>query len=82
MEYKEAVRKFIIENFLFGDSARLVDNGSLLEGGIFDSTGILEVVMFLETTFGIAVADNELLPENLDSVDTIVSYLKRKKGEA
>lgn len=80
MELKNQIRSYIIENFLFGDASKLKDDVSLLERGIFDSTGILEVVTFLETTFSISVADSELLPENLDSINNIVKYLERKKS--
>ena len=80
MELKNQIRSYIIENFLFGDASKLKDDVSLLERGIFDSTGILEVVTFLETTFSISVADSELLPVNLDSINNIVKYLERKKS--
>ena len=74
-----AVRRFISENFLFRDSGEAVTHeASLLDAGIIDSTGVLELVSFLETTFGIAVHDDEMLPENLDSIRAITSYVSRK----
>ena len=73
------IRNFIIENFLFGDSSNgLKDTDSFLENGIIDSTGVLELVSFLEENFGVEVADEELIPENLDSILNVVSYLQRK----
>ena len=60
----------------------LADSQSLLEAGIVDSTGVLELVTFLESGFGIAVADAEIVPENLDSIGAIVAYVTRKRGTA
>jgi len=74
----EKVREFIVTNFLFGESGKLADDTSLLESGIIDSTGILEIVTFIEEAFGITVQDDELLPENLDSINAIVAYLGKK----
>ena len=74
-----AVRRFIGENFLFRDDGdALTHDASLLDAGIIDSTGVLELVCFLETTFGIEVQDDEMLPENLDSIRSISSYVGRK----
>jgi len=81
MEYTEVVREFVIENFLFGDSGGLESDGaSLLENGIIDSTGVLELVTFLEESFGITVEDDELIPENLDSVENVTKFLERKRN--
>ena len=73
------IRSFIIENFLFGDDDSLKDETSFLEEGIVDSTGILELVAFVEQDFGIRVEDEELIPENLDSINNVVKYLGRKQ---
>ena len=74
-----AVRRFIGENFLFRDSGEAVTpDASLLDAGIIDSTGVLELVCFLESTFGIQIADEEMLPENLDSIAAIGAYVQRK----
>ena len=74
-----AVRRFISENFLFRDAGEAVTpDASLLDAGIIDSTGVLELVSFLETTFGIQVHDDEMLPENLDSIRAISHYVSRK----
>ena len=78
-----AVRRFIGENFLFRDDGDAITHeASLLDAGIIDSTGVLELVSFLETTFGIEVQDDEMLPENLDSIRAITSYVSRKLESA
>jgi acyl carrier protein len=74
-----AIREFVISNFLFGqDGERLSETESFLESGIIDSTGVLELVGFLEQQFGISVGDRELLPENLDSVQNAARFVARK----
>ena len=76
---QQKIRKFILNSFLFSDDELLLaDDDSLLERGILDSTGVLELVAFLETEFGAVVADDELAPENLDSVSNILAFLERK----
>jgi acyl carrier protein len=77
---KEKIREFVIENFLFGADDGVEDDTSFLENGIVDSTGILELVTFLEEEFEISVEDEELIPENLDSINNVVAYLQRKLG--
>jgi acyl carrier protein len=77
-EAKTKVREFIIENFLFGKDEGLNDDTSFLDAGIIDSTGVLELVSFLEEEFAITVEDEELLPENLDSVNNVVAYVGKK----
>ena len=75
------IRRFIVDNFLFGqDSARLTDEGSFLENGVIDSTGFLELVTFLEQTYDIAIADRELVPENLDSLRRVTEFVARKRN--
>jgi acyl carrier protein len=74
----EPVRRFIIDNFLFGRGEGLSDEQSFLDSGIIDSTGILELVMFLEETYGLQVNDEELIPDNLDSVNKISAFLQKK----
>jgi acyl carrier protein len=76
--YEAEIREFIVDRFLFGDGARLGDEDSLLEAGIIDSTGVLELINHLEERYGIKVKDEELLPENLDTIASISSYLARK----
>jgi acyl carrier protein len=75
------IREFVIANFLFGQqSDTLNDDQSFLDSGIIDSTGVLELVSFLEQHFHITVADRELLPENLDSVRNAASFVVRKRA--
>ncbi len=78
MVYLDTVRHFVVENFLFGDGELLKENTSFLEKGIIDSTGILELVMFLEETYNIKIEDDELIPENLDNLTNIAQFLERK----
>ncbi len=78
---KDELREFITDNFMIGrDSEELTDSGSLLELGIIDSTGVLELVGFLESEYGIEVKDDELVPDNLDSITRIENYVRRKKA--
>ena len=76
---EKKIRNYILENYLFTDDQSALDNGdSFLNKGILDSTGILEVIYFLEEDFGVKIEDEEMIPENLDSVNNIVAFLKRK----
>ena len=75
---KNDIRKFIVDNFLFGKADGLVDDASFLEHGVIDSMGVLELVAHLESTYGVKVKDEELLPENLDSINSVAAYLTRK----
>ncbi len=75
------VTAFIVENFLFGSADDAPAPGdSFMETGLIDSTGILEVVTFLEDKYGISVEDDELVPANLDSVENIAQFVQRKQG--
>ena len=78
MSHIGTVREFIVENFLFGDGEVLKDDTSFMEEGIIDSTGILELVFFLEESFSISVEDHELVPENMDSLQGIAGFIDRK----
>jgi acyl carrier protein len=77
-ETRDKIRAFIMENFLFGNDQGLNDDTSFLDEGIIDSTGILELVSFLEEEFDISVEDEEILPENLDSITNVTAYLEKK----
>lgn len=77
-EKREQIRAFIIENFLFGKDDGFKDDTSFLDDGIIDSTGVLELVNFLEEEFSISVQDEELVPENFDSINNVVAYLETK----
>jgi acyl carrier protein len=76
---RQDVRTFIISNFMFGQGGdNLADDQSFLETGVIDSTGVLELISFLEQQFGIAVEDQEVVPANLDSVSQLVDFVQRK----
>jgi acyl carrier protein len=77
-EFKKVITDFIIDNFLFGDDEGLKDDVSFLDGGIIDSTGILELITFLEDEFSIEIDDEEMIPENLDSINNLLAFLKKK----
>lgn len=77
-DHRNRVKKFVVDNFLFGDDSRLGDDTSFLDHGIIDSTGVLELVGYLEAEFGIQVDDEEIVPDNLNSLDSICRYLERK----
>jgi acyl carrier protein len=77
------VRKFIEDNFLFReDRLTISESESLLDAGLIDSTGVLELVAFLEGEFGLHMADAEIVPENLDSIRAIVAYVEGKHAVA
>lgn len=78
MEVNEVLRQFIVENFLFGERGNLSDDTSFLESGIIDSTGVLELVLFLDKKFGVSVEDDELIPENLDSISSATRFIQEK----
>ncbi|GBE43731.1 MAG TPA: acyl carrier protein [Rhizobiales bacterium] len=81
-DVEASIRDFIVDNFLFRDDRdSLSDTESLLEGGLIDSTGVLELVAFLETEVGIEIADAEIVPENLDSIRSIATYAKTKLAQ-
>ena len=80
---EQPVRRFIEDSFLFrADRAALSDTESLLAAGLIDSTGILELVAFLEQNFDIRMADAEIIPENLDSIKAIAAYVEAKLAKA
>ena len=79
---ENAVRGFIAENYLLGEEpGSLPGSSSLIEAGLIDSTGVLEMIGFLEERFDIRITNDELLPENLDSIDNVVGFVTRKLGE-
>ncbi len=82
MSHKSEIREFILDNFVVGlDETELNEDDSFLENGIIDSTGVLEIVAFLEETYGFGVEDEEVLPENFDSINNLASYVERKRTE-
>lgn len=80
MHTRQQVHNFIAERFLFDANATIDPSASLIKAGILDSTGAMELVMFLEETFGIRLADQELIPDNLDGIDRIVALINRKRA--
>ena len=78
MKYAKDIREFVTLNFLFGDASSLNDDISFLDSGIIDSTGMLELITFLEQTYKFKIRDEEMVPENLDSVNRIVQFLTQK----
>ena len=82
MSEKSKIRLFMLENFVVGlDEEELNDDDSFLDHGIIDSTGVLELVAFLEETYGFEVADEEVLPDNFDSINNLAAYIERKRAE-
>ena len=77
---KQSIRQFVISNFLFGKDSGLADNASFLEEGIIDSTGVLELVAHVEKEFGMKVDDNDLVPDNFDSIDAVAAFVERKRA--
>lgn len=83
MSTEDQIRSYILENFLFTDSAdAFADGDSFLERGIIDSTGVLELIFFVEERFGIKVADNDMVPDNFDSVNNIARFVHGKQAAA
>lgn len=82
MSIQNEVKAFILKNYLFtDDQSALADGDSLMQKGVVDSTGILELIMHVEETYGIKVLDEEMVPENLDSVASIAAFVERKRGK-
>jgi len=82
MTIGQQVRQFILENFYVSDATHLADDDSLITAGVIDSTGILEVITFLETEYGIAIADAEVTPDNLETIDRIARFVAQKQPAA
>lgn len=77
--YRDKLRRFILENYLFSDDPSLLDDqDSFMDKGILDSTGILELIFFLEDEFQIQVAEQDMIPDNLDSVSRLLKFLDNK----
>jgi acyl carrier protein len=78
-DVKVDLRSFVVNTFLFGqDDISLQDDDSFVQRGIVDSTGVLELIYFVEEKFGIRVADEELIPENLDSIASLSRFIEAK----
>lgn len=81
MEILDEIRGYIVENILFGDGERLEADTLFQEGGILDSTGFLEIITFVEERFGIEIADEEVIPENLGTLRKVSEFVARKVGD-
>ena len=79
-EIGQKVRSYIETTFLFGDSSRLSSDMSFLDSSILDSTGMLELISFIEQEFAISIDPTELVPDNLDSISKVTRFIERKKG--
>ena len=77
-DIRRTVRNFIEQTFLLGSETPLEDSASLLQTQVVDSTGFLEIVSFIETTFGVKVGDDEMVPENLETIANIDEFVRRK----
>ena len=83
MTIEEQIKQYIAENFLFSENGYgLPDDASFLEEGVIDSTGVLELILFVEETYGITVANEEVMPENFDSVTRLAAFVRRKQDGA
>jgi acyl carrier protein len=81
MTLQAEIKQFILENFLFSnDESAVANSESLMDKGVVDSTGILELIMHLEERYGIKVQDEEMLPANLDSIERIAAFVERKRA--
>jgi len=79
MSFEQTIRNFIIESFIIdGNPNQLGNDQSFLESGIIDSTGILELVSFIEEHYEVKIEDEELIPDNLDSVNNVVKFINKK----
>lgn len=81
-DIERAVREFVIRNFIFEDDGKLMADASFLDNGIIDSTGVLELITFIEETYGVKFENHEVVPENLDSIQNIASFVKNKLDAA
>jgi acyl carrier protein len=80
-DVKGIIKQFIVDNFLFGSTGEgFGDDDSFLENGIIDSTGILELIEFIESTYGIQTENDKLVPENLDSLNNVTRFVLKKKS--
>jgi acyl carrier protein len=82
MSLKEEIRAFVVDNFLFGEDGGLQDDSSFLEDGIVDSTGIMQLVSFLQEEYLVAIEDQELIPDNLDSIQKVAAFIEGKRAVA
>lgn len=81
-DVKERIRGFVLEKFPLARTRRVKDPDELLESGIVDSLGILDLVAFLESDFGLSISDEDLMPENFRSIDSMTAFTEQKSGAA
>ena len=81
MNAQEKIRGFVVQNFYVAEGDRLSDDASLIRTGVVDSTGVLEIIAFLEQEFGVLITDVETTPDNLDTIARIASFISRKQAE-
>lgn len=81
-DVKNVVRQFILDNFAMGGGVAIGDDASFIDGHILDSTGFIELITFIEETYGVTVEESEMVPENFDSLANIEGYLARKRTAA
>ena len=80
MTIEERVRGFVLEHFYVSDPAELTDEVSLIDSGYVDSTGMMEIILFLEGEYAIHIEDHETVPENLESIAQIAAFVARKRS--
>jgi len=80
LDVRGRIRGFVLSNYYVPAADAIADETSLFEGGYVDSTGVLELIVFIEGTFGVTVADAETVPENLDSIARIAAFVERKRA--
>jgi acyl carrier protein len=79
MSLQQEIKDFVVENFLFGEEKGLTENSSFIKEGIVDSTGIMQLVSFIQDQYRIAIEDEELVPENLDSIAKVSAFIELKR---
>lgn len=83
MSIEKKLRQYVLDNYLFtDDQSALVNEDSFLERGIIDSTGILEMISYINKEYNIVISDDEMIPENLDSINNLVAFITRKLGKS
>lgn len=76
---RKEIRQYVFENFILGEDEDLSDDESFLETGLIDSTGILELITFVEETYDIEIEDEEMIPDNLDGIAKVADFVVRKR---
>jgi acyl carrier protein len=79
-DIKQTVRQFLLDNFVMGGKVTIAEDTSFMKGHILDSTGFIELITFVEDTYGVKVEDEEMIPSNFDSLNNIEGYVGRKRG--